>query len=84
MSKIIRLWSSTFGAANTFLMSNGGEFVNDEMQELSNQYGINTGGEFVNDEMRELRNQYSINIKHTAAYSPWWNGLNIIMSPLIL
>ena len=64
MSKIIRLWSSIFGAANTFLMSNGGEFVNDEMQELSNQY--------------------SINIKHTAAYSPWWNGLNIIMSPLIL
>ena len=43
-------------------MSNGGEFVNDEMQELSNQYGINTGGEFVNDEMRELSNQYSINI----------------------
>ena len=64
MSKIIRLWSSIFGAANTFLMSNGGEFVNDEMRELSNQY--------------------SINIKHTTAYSPWWNGLNIIMSPLIL
>ena len=31
MSKIIQLWLSIFGAANTFLMDNGGESANDEM-----------------------------------------------------
>ena len=30
-----------FGAANTFLTDNGGEFANDEMPELGNQYRIN-------------------------------------------
>ena len=41
LSKIIQLWLLIFGAANTFLMDNGGEFANDEMGELGNQYGIN-------------------------------------------
>ena len=41
MSKIIQLLLSTFGAANTFLMDNGGVSTNDEMRELGNQYGIN-------------------------------------------
>ena len=40
VSKIIQLWLSMFGAASTFLMDNGGEFANDEMRELGNQYGI--------------------------------------------
>ena len=31
LSKIIQLWLLIFGAANTFLMDNGGEFANDEM-----------------------------------------------------
>ncbi|XP_066921692.1 uncharacterized protein [Clytia hemisphaerica] len=56
ISKIIELWLPIFGAANTFHMDNGGEFANDEMRELGNQFGIS--------------------IKHTAAYSPWANGLN--------
>ena len=29
-----------FGAANMFLMDNSGEFANDEMRELENQFGI--------------------------------------------
>ena len=33
---VIDVWSSQY----LFLMNNGGEFANDEMQELSNQYGI--------------------------------------------
>ena len=37
---IIQLWTSIFGAANMFLMDNGGEFANDEMRELGNQFGI--------------------------------------------
>ena len=39
---IIQLWVSIFGAANMFLMNNCGEFANDEMRELGNQFGINT------------------------------------------
>ena len=31
---------SIFGAANIFLMDNGGEFANDELRELGNQFGI--------------------------------------------
>ena len=34
------------------------------------------GGEFANSELTELGNQYGVIIKHTAAYSPWANGLN--------
>ena len=34
------------------------------------------GGEFANKELLELGNQFGIVIKHTAAYSPWSNGLN--------
>jgi len=56
VSKILELWIPIFGAAKAFHMDNGGEFANDEMRELGNQFGIN--------------------IKHTAAYSPWANGLN--------
>ena len=56
ISKIIELWLPIFGAAKTFHMDNRGEFANDEMRELGNQFGIS--------------------IKHTAAYSPWANGLN--------
>ena len=41
VGKIIQLWLSIFGAANTCLMDNGGEFANDEMREFGNQYGIN-------------------------------------------
>ena len=37
---IIQLWMSIFGAANIFLMDNGGEFANDELRELGNQFGI--------------------------------------------
>ena len=39
---IIQLWMSIFGAANMFLMDNGGQFANDELRELGNQFGINT------------------------------------------
>ena len=56
VNTIIQLWMSIFGAANMFLMDNSGEFANDEMRELGNQFGIN--------------------IKHTAAYTPWANGIN--------
>ena len=38
---IIQLWMSIFGAANMFVMDNGGEFANDEFRELGNQFGIN-------------------------------------------
>ena len=38
---IMQLWMSIFGAANMFLMDNDGEFANDELQELANQFGIN-------------------------------------------
>ena len=38
---IIQLWMSIFGAANMFLMDNGGESADDELQELGNQFGIN-------------------------------------------
>ena len=38
---IIQLWMSISGAADMFLMDNGGEFANDELQELGNQFGIN-------------------------------------------
>ena len=38
---IIQLWMSIFGAANIFLMDKGGEFANDEMRELGNQFAIN-------------------------------------------
>ena len=31
MSKAIQIWLSIFGAADTFLMDNGGESANDEM-----------------------------------------------------
>ena len=41
VSKINQLWLLIFGAANTFLTDNGGEFANDEMPELGNQYRIN-------------------------------------------
>ena len=41
VGKIIQLWLSIFGAANTCLMDNGDEFANDEMREFGNQYGIN-------------------------------------------
>ena len=34
------------------------------------------GGEFANKELKELGNHFGILIKHTAAYSPWANGLN--------
>ena len=37
---IMQLWI-IFGAANMFLMDNGGEFANDELRELGNQFGIN-------------------------------------------
>ena len=33
---------SIFGAANKFLMDNGGEFAKDKILELGNQFGINT------------------------------------------
>ena len=56
VERILELWVSIFGAARMFLMDNGGEFANDEMRELGNQFGIT--------------------IKHTAAYSPWANGVN--------
>ena len=38
---IIQLWMSIFGAANMFLMDNGGESANNELRELGNQFGIN-------------------------------------------
>ena len=41
VSKAIQLWLSIFGAADTFLMDNGGESANDEMWGLGNKYGIN-------------------------------------------
>ena len=41
VSKILELWLPIFGTANTFHMDNGGEFANDEMRELGNQFGIN-------------------------------------------
>ena len=41
VAKVIEMWLSIFGAATTFLMDNGGEFANDEMRELGNQFGIN-------------------------------------------
>lgn len=41
VAKIIELWLPIFGAAKTFHMDNGGEFANDEMRELGNQFGIN-------------------------------------------
>ena len=40
VDSIIKIWLSIFGSANTFLMDNGGEFANDTMRELGNQYGI--------------------------------------------
>ena len=41
IAKVIELWLAIFGAPNTFLMDNGGEFANDDMRELGNQFGIN-------------------------------------------
>ena len=40
VNKIIELWMPLFGAPRTFHMDNGGEFANDEMRELGNQFGI--------------------------------------------
>ena len=40
VDSIIKTWMCIFGAANTFLMDNGGEFANDVMRELGNHYGI--------------------------------------------
>ena len=37
---IVQLWMCIFGAANMFLMDNGGEFANDELRELGNQFGV--------------------------------------------
>ena len=41
VEKIMELWLPLFGAADVFLMDNGGEFANDELQERGNQFGIN-------------------------------------------
>ena len=41
INAIIKLWLSLFGAPNSFISDNGGEFANSEMRELGNQYGIN-------------------------------------------
>ena len=34
------------------------------------------GGEFANEELKELGSHFGVLIKHTAAYSPWSDGLN--------
>ena len=41
ISKVVELWLSISGAAELFLMDNGGEFGNHELRELSNQFGKN-------------------------------------------
>ena len=41
VEKIIELWLPLVDAADVFLMDNGGEFANDELRELGNQFGIN-------------------------------------------
>ena len=41
VNKITESWLPLFGAADIFLMDDGGEFANDELRQLANNFRIN-------------------------------------------